>query len=124
MVFTAEIYPTAIRNMGLGTSNAIGRLGASLAPFMVNLGDSHGLTLFVFGALTLVGGFLVFLLPETLNKNLTKTIDEGEIFNKGKGSKKAWFSCKLELSLHSKVSPLLKVIFSIQKTLELLYCAL
>ena len=82
MVFTAEIYPTSIRNMGLGTSNAVGRIGASLAPLLVSLGEGHWEPLLVFGVMTLVGGFLVLLLPETLNRGLDSTIAEGEMFNK------------------------------------------
>ena len=84
-VYTAEIYPTAIRNMGLGTSNAIGRLGASLAPLLVSPGEDQGVILSVFGVLTLAGGFLVLLLPETLNRSLDNTIEEGEMFNKNFG---------------------------------------
>ena len=89
-VFTAEIYPTAIRNMGLGTSNAIGRIGACLAPLLVSPGEGQGNTMLVFGVLTLVGGFLVLLLPETINRSLANTIEEGEIFNKKYGG----FSCE------------------------------
>jgi OCT family organic cation transporter-like MFS transporter 4/5 len=85
MVFTAEIYPTAIRNMGLGTSNAVGRIGASLAPVLVSLGEGQLGALLIFGVMTLVGGFLVHLLPETLNRGLDNTIGEGEIFNEVNG---------------------------------------
>ena len=83
-VFTAEIYPTAIRNMGIGSCNAIGKIGASLVPLLVTPREGVA-TMVVFGLLTLAGGFLVLLLPETFNKDLTNTIEEGELFNKNFG---------------------------------------
>ena len=57
LVFTAEIYPTAIRNMGLGTANAVGRIGATIVPILVAPGEGQGVTFIVFGSLILAGGF-------------------------------------------------------------------
>ena len=81
LVFTAEIYPTAIRNMGLGFCSAIGKIGASLVPLLITPGDG-GLTIRVLGLLTLAEVFVVLLLPETFKKDLANTVDEGELFNK------------------------------------------
>ena len=83
-VFTAEIYPTAIKNMGNRNCKAIGHIGASLIPLLVTPGEGVA-TMVVFGLLTLAGGFLVLLLPETFNKDLTNTIEEGEVFNNNFG---------------------------------------
>jgi OCT family organic cation transporter-like MFS transporter 4/5 len=38
------------------------------------------LPLLIYGALALCGGLLSLLLPETLNKKLPDTIEEGEMF--------------------------------------------
>jgi OCT family organic cation transporter-like MFS transporter 4/5 len=38
------------------------------------------LPLLIYGALALCGGLLSLLLPETLNKKLPDTIEEGELF--------------------------------------------
>jgi OCT family organic cation transporter-like MFS transporter 4/5 len=38
------------------------------------------LPLLIYGALALCGGLLSLLLPETLNKKLPDTIEEGEVF--------------------------------------------
>ena len=76
--------------MGLGTANAVGRIGATLVPFLVSPGESQGVTFIVFGSLTLAGGFLVWLLPETLNMSPNNTIEEGEMFNKKFGG----FRCR------------------------------
>ncbi|KAF7277417.1 hypothetical protein GWI33_007518, partial [Rhynchophorus ferrugineus] len=38
------------------------------------------LPLLIFGSLALIGGILSLVLPETLNKKLPETIEEGELF--------------------------------------------
>ena len=80
-VFSAEIFPTAIRSMGVGMCNAVGKFGASIMPLLLPTGDGE-FTIMVFGFLTFGGGVLVLLLPETFNKELANTIEEGEQFNK------------------------------------------
>lgn len=42
-VYTAELYPTVVRNMGVGVSSTASRLGSILSPYFVYLGESHGL---------------------------------------------------------------------------------
>jgi expansin (peptidoglycan-binding protein) len=44
VVYTAELYPTGMRSIGVGTSNTVARLGAMLAPFvplLVSLRTAH-----------------------------------------------------------------------------------
>lgn len=41
-VYTAELYPTVVRNMGVGVSSTASRLGSILAPYFIYLGRSHG----------------------------------------------------------------------------------
>lgn len=54
-----------------------------LAPYVNVLTDIWTpLPLVVFGALSFVCGLLSLLLPETLNKKLPETIEEGERFGK------------------------------------------
>ena len=44
-VYTVELYPTAIRNTGLGFTSAMGRLVTVAAPFMIQqVGDLHMVT--------------------------------------------------------------------------------
>lgn len=37
LLFISEIYPTSIRNTGLGTSLTISQIGAVIAPYVVEL---------------------------------------------------------------------------------------
>lgn len=39
-VYTAELYPTVVRNMGVGVSSTASRLGSILSPYFVYLGKS------------------------------------------------------------------------------------
>ena len=41
-VYTAELYPTVVRNMGVGVSSTASRLGSILSPYFVYLGKYHG----------------------------------------------------------------------------------
>ena len=71
MVFTADMYPTAIRT----------KLEYVFPQFW-SLGEDHWGTLLLFGIMTMVEGFIVLLLPVTLNRGVDNTIGEGEISNK------------------------------------------
>lgn len=37
-VYTAELYPTVVRNMGVGASSMASRLGSILSPYFAYLG--------------------------------------------------------------------------------------
>lgn len=41
-VYTAELYPTVVRNMGVGVSSTASRLGSILSPYFVYLGKFPG----------------------------------------------------------------------------------
>ncbi|KAH8417902.1 hypothetical protein KR222_007948, partial [Zaprionus bogoriensis] len=82
-IFTAEQFPTVVRNVGLGASSMIARVGGILAPYLKLLGEIwRPLPLVICGALSLTAGLLSLLLPETLNKPMPETIEDGENFGK------------------------------------------
>ncbi|XP_070567620.1 organic cation transporter protein-like [Ptychodera flava] len=84
-VFSAELYPTPVRNIGMGISSMCARIGGILAPQMLLLGNLwEPLPLVVFGSTAVIAGLLTLLLPETLNKKLPETLEEGEAFGKKK----------------------------------------
>nr|CAD7456248.1 unnamed protein product [Timema tahoe] len=82
-VFSAEQFPTVIRNVALGASSTCARVGGILAPYVNLLADYwQPLPLLIFGVLALTAGLFSLLLPETLDKKLPDTIEEGENFGK------------------------------------------
>lgn len=82
-VFTAEQFPTVIRNVGLGASSTFARIGGVIAPYVNHLSEIWTpLPLVIFGSCALTGGVMSLLLPETLNKKLPESIQDGELFGK------------------------------------------
>ncbi|XP_044756000.1 organic cation transporter protein isoform X2 [Coccinella septempunctata] len=80
-IFSTEQFPTVIRNAGLGACSTCARVGSVLAPYINVLNKIwQPLPLVIFGIITLIGGVLSLLLPETLNKKLPETMEEGESF--------------------------------------------
>ncbi|XP_054718179.1 organic cation transporter protein-like [Uloborus diversus] len=77
-VFTAEIFPTVVRNIGLGSASLFARFGSVLAPFVRELGNATHPVFpqIVFGILAGISGLLVFLLPETNNCSVPDTLKE------------------------------------------------
>ena len=78
-VYTAELFPTSMRNTAVGTCSLFARIGGMLAPQVVSLGNLcfPSLPLVFMGVLSLIGGLLILaLLPETLGKPLPDTIKD------------------------------------------------
>nr|XP_023017401.1 organic cation transporter protein-like [Leptinotarsa decemlineata] len=82
-IFSSEQFPTVIRNAGIGAGSTCARVGSIIAPYMNILTHVwQPLPLLIYGSLALMGGILSLVLPETLNKKLPETIEEGEAFGK------------------------------------------
>ena len=82
-IFTAEQFPTVIRNVALGASSTFAKIGSVIAPQVNLLTLIWGpLPMISFGVSALFGGILSLLLPETLNKTLPETIEDAELFGK------------------------------------------
>ncbi|XP_070558287.1 organic cation transporter protein-like [Ptychodera flava] len=78
-VYAAEIYPTVVRNGGMGFSSLSARLGSITSPFIVLLDVIWGpLPLVVMGMTSVVAGLFALLLPETRNVSLPETLEDGE----------------------------------------------
>ncbi|XP_012259159.2 organic cation transporter protein-like [Athalia rosae] len=82
-LFTAEQYPTVIRNVGVGACSTVARIGGILAPF-INYSSTvwPHLPRLIFGSGALIAGLLTIILPETLNMDLPQTMEDGEQFGK------------------------------------------
>jgi OCT family organic cation transporter-like MFS transporter 4/5 len=109
-IFTAESFPTVVRNGGVGASSMFARVGGIVANSLLILvklsivvhtkstlkisfatiqslhtiqfqGDFwKPLPLLIFGAASLTAGFLALLIPETFGKRLPETMEDGENF--------------------------------------------
>ena len=78
-LYVAELFPTVVRNVALGCASQATQMGAILAPFVVVLGGRW--PFLVFAICGILGGMLMFLLPETLNRPFYDTLaglEDGE----------------------------------------------
>lgn len=63
--------------------STIARLGAMVAPFVPLLGNYwRSVPLLLFGIVSLIGGLLALMLPETLGRKLPDTVEEAERLDK------------------------------------------
>ncbi|XP_053189568.1 solute carrier family 22 member 7-like [Scomber japonicus] len=78
-LYTTELYPTVVRQNGLGYTSFISRLGVSIAPLILLLEDVWTLLpQIIICTLAIISGLVSLLLPETLNVRLPETIDDIE----------------------------------------------
>ncbi|KAJ9582503.1 hypothetical protein L9F63_003196 [Diploptera punctata] len=78
-VFTAELFPTVVRNLGVGSSNVPAGIALMLVPYLWNLSRmDERVPMCVLGVFGVVGGLSVLLLPETGDSPLVSTLQEGE----------------------------------------------
>ncbi|KAM6475147.1 organic cation/carnitine transporter 2-like [Liasis olivaceus] len=76
-VYTAELYPTVVRNMGVGASSMASRIGSILSPYFVYLGAyDRFLPYILMGSLTVLSGILTLFLPESYGTPLPETIEQ------------------------------------------------
>lgn len=88
--YSAEIFPTVVRNSGLGMSSSIARLGSISAPQIALLGTYvfTWLPYVIFGTVAALGALLVCLLPETEGLPMPETIQDGVDLTSGRSSRK------------------------------------
>ncbi|MCI4382225.1 hypothetical protein PGIGA_G00012500 [Pangasianodon gigas] len=79
VLYTTELYPTVLRQNGVGYTSFVGRLGASVSPLVMLLEDVWlPLPQLVFGMMAVSSGLVALLLPETNNARLPETIEDIE----------------------------------------------
>uniref|UniRef100_A0A3Q1HL12 Major facilitator superfamily (MFS) profile domain-containing protein n=1 Tax=Anabas testudineus TaxID=64144 RepID=A0A3Q1HL12_ANATE len=78
-VYTAEIFPTVLRQTGIGMSSMFARMGGVLAP-IINMLHNHSpaTPLIIFGTSPLLGAVLALALPETADRPLPDTVEDAE----------------------------------------------
>ncbi|XP_002925398.1 solute carrier family 22 member 8 [Ailuropoda melanoleuca] len=81
-LYTTELYPTVIRQTGMGISNLWTRVGSMMAPLVKITGELQPfIPSAIFGTVTLLGGSVAYFLPETLNQPLPETIEDIETWS-------------------------------------------
>lgn len=82
--YSAELFPTVIRNSAMGLGAMCARTSGALTP-LITLLDSFDpkMPAIIFAIIALISGFFVMFLPETLYKSMPQTIEEGEEFGIG-----------------------------------------
>lgn len=82
--YSAELFPTVVRNSAMGLGSMAARLSGALTP-LITLLDSFDPTIpaITFGIVALLSGTWVMMLPETMNQPMPESIEDGENFGKG-----------------------------------------
>lgn len=82
--YSAELFPTVVRNSAIGIGAMCARLSGALTP-LITLLDSFEPTLpaVIFAVIALISGFLTLFLPETLGAPMPQSIEDGERFGRG-----------------------------------------
>ncbi|CAL4133749.1 unnamed protein product, partial [Meganyctiphanes norvegica] len=91
-VYSAEIFPTDYRSVGIGACSMFARVGGMLAGPIASLSEFYqSLPLLIFGLLSIISGLLVVFLPETVGCELPLNLEESEEFGKDQGV--LYFTC-------------------------------
>nr|XP_046266417.1 solute carrier family 22 member 5-like isoform X4 [Scatophagus argus] len=75
--YTAELYPTVLRNTATGACSTVSRVGSCITPFLLELKFyfKH-LPYIIMGTLAVASAFAAFFLPETFRRPLPQTIQQ------------------------------------------------
>ncbi|XP_021533172.1 solute carrier family 22 member 4 isoform X2 [Aotus nancymaae] len=107
-VFTAELYPTLVRNMAVGVTSMASRVGSIIAPYFVYLGGAlesqhklfgaynRMLPYIVMGSLTVLIGIITLLFPESLGTTLPETLEQMQKVKWFRSGKKTRDSMEIE----------------------------
>lgn len=88
-LYTGELYPTIIRQNGMGIASMTARVGAMVAPMVQLTGDYIvWLPGLIFGGAPIFSGVAAMFLPETLGNPLPETIQDVEDRGSGRKPKK------------------------------------
>uniref|UniRef100_UPI00358EACB6 solute carrier family 22 member 6-B-like n=1 Tax=Myxine glutinosa TaxID=7769 RepID=UPI00358EACB6 len=76
-LYTGELYPTIMRQNGLGAGSTMARVGAILAPMVIHSGDIYPLLpQIIYSSVCFAGGIAALTLRETRNTSLPNTLDD------------------------------------------------
>ncbi|KAI0229436.1 Organic cation transporter protein [Lamellibrachia satsuma] len=82
-VYSAELFPTVVRQVGVGSSSMCARVGGLIQPQFGRLTTYWGpMPFLIYGIAAITASLSTLLLPETLNKTLPETLEDGEEFGR------------------------------------------
>ena len=78
ILYTAELFPTVVRNSAVGTSSVMAHVGTITAPYVADLlGQvSWWAPSTLCGILAVIAGITCLLLPETRKRSLADTVEQ------------------------------------------------
>ncbi|XP_043538651.1 solute carrier family 22 member 6-like isoform X2 [Chiloscyllium plagiosum] len=107
-LYSGELYPTVVRQTGMGLVSTTARVGAMIAPIVRLSGDYVSfLPMTIYGGVAIVAGVAICALPETRNNPLPETI-EGIENRAIKSAEKDKDSKRSDISLHETHQSLMK----------------
>lgn len=82
--YSAELFPTVVRNSAMGLGSMCARLSGALTP-LISLLDAFDpkVPAIIFGVVSIVSGVWTLFLPETMNRPMPESLEDGENFGKG-----------------------------------------
>ncbi|EGW04477.1 Solute carrier family 22 member 6 [Cricetulus griseus] len=84
-LYTGELYPTVIRQTGLGMGSTMARVGSIVSPLVSMTAEFYpSMPLFIFGAVPVAASAVTALLPETLGQPLPDTVQDLKNRSRGK----------------------------------------
>ncbi|KAL2077661.1 hypothetical protein ACEWY4_027165 [Coilia grayii] len=76
-VYSTELFPTVVRNMGLGVTSMASRIGSTVSPYIAYIGTYNKVLPYILmGTISLFSGGLSLLLPETKGEKLPELISQ------------------------------------------------
>lgn len=81
--YSAELFPTVVRNSAMGLGSMCARLAGAFTP-LITLLDSFDpkVPAIIFGVVSLISGIWVLFLPETNGQPMPESLEDGENFGK------------------------------------------
>ena len=86
-LITAEIFPTGMRQIGVGSGSVAARVASISSPFTRELTNvtNYATTVSVYATLAILTSGFVWILPKTKDKPIPNTLEEAERRKKKKG---------------------------------------
>ncbi|XP_034367734.1 solute carrier family 22 member 6 [Arvicanthis niloticus] len=101
-LYTGELYPTVIRQTGLGMGSTMARVGSIVSPLVSMTAEFYpSMPLFIFGAVPVAASAVIALLPETLGQPLPDTVQDLKSRSRGKQKQQQQEQQKQMMPLHA-----------------------